>query len=160
MQRRMLRSWAWRCIPSTVGHVRHFICRPFATLYDQYSAKITGIRYNYEWHFNGVLQAPHPAAYRPSPTSPRRLIFTFWWSNPTIANILGYKWNTKSIFLPNVLPLYSEMALKCIYFALITHIMTWSWRISSMLKLKHAWETKSVHVNLSACFLVYSLRYV
>jgi len=29
-------------------YVRQFVCRPFATLYDQYTAKITGNRYNYE----------------------------------------------------------------------------------------------------------------
>jgi len=74
------------------------------------------------------------------------LMFTFWWSNLNIAILLDYKWSTKLIFLPNVLPVYSEMALKCIYFALITHMMTWPWRSSncSMLKLKHAWEMKSV----------------
>jgi len=31
-------------------------------------------------------------------TDLRRLIFTFWWSNLNIGVILGYKWNTKSIF--------------------------------------------------------------
>jgi len=40
--------------------------------------------------------------------------------NPNIAIILGYKWNNKSICLPNVLPVYSEMVLECSYIALIT----------------------------------------
>jgi len=46
----------------------------------------------------------------PTSHSPRHLIFTFWWSNLNIAIIIGYEWNTKSIFLPNVLPVYSKMA--------------------------------------------------
>jgi len=59
------------------------------------------------------------------------LIFTFWWSNPNILIILGYEWYTKLIFLPNVLPVYSKMALKCSYFAFITHMMTWPWGIAT-----------------------------
>jgi len=87
----------------TVHHLLSDVCQTvhlpfFKTLYDLYTVKITVNHYNYEWHFNGVLQAPRPAAYRPAPTSPRRLIFTFSWSNPNIAIILRYKWNTKSIF--------------------------------------------------------------
>jgi len=51
------------------------------------------------------------------------LIFTVWRSSANIAIILGYKWNTKSIFfLPNILPVYSEMALS----AVILHLLhTW-----------------------------------
>jgi len=124
-------------------YVRQFICRPVATLYDPYTAKITGNRYNYEWHFNGVLQAPHPAACKPQPETLmsfvglcttkdlRRLISTFWRSSPNIVIILDYKWNTKLIFLRNVLPVYSKMALKCSCFALITRMMMWAWCIAA-----------------------------
>jgi len=133
----VFQSWLFTiyCRP----YVRQFICCPFATLYDQYTAKGTGNRYNYERHFNGVLHGLQASAYQPQPA---HLIFTFWWSNPNVAIILCYKWNTMLIFLANVLPAYSEMALKWLLCTYYTHddvAMAYS-----MLKLKHARETKSV----------------
>jgi len=116
------------CSPSTV---RRMSDSSFAILSQHYMIRM--LRKSRE--IATIMKDTWVASFRhhalPASHSPRCLIFTFWLSNPNIAITLGYKWKTKSIFLLNVIPLCIEIALKCSYFALITHMMTWPWRIAA-----------------------------
>jgi len=129
-------SWLFTIYCRT--YVRQFICRPYMIHKLRKYRKLRPAAY-----VCACLADGRPA-FQPTPkplpatvirtcmtTDLQRLTFTFWWSNPNTVIILDYKWNTKLILLPNVLPVYHEMALKCCYFALITHMITWPWRIAA-----------------------------
>jgi len=102
----------------------HFLLSdtPFAILSQHYTIRIL----QKSWEIATIINNTSVAffrhhALRPAPTSARRLNFTFWWSNSNIEIILGYKWNNKSILLPNVLLLYYWSVRKQRSHGTITH---------------------------------------
>jgi len=89
----VFQSWLFTIYCRT--YVRQFICRPFATLHDPYTAKR---------EIATIMNDTWMASFRPCGLQACDYqlttadFFTFWWSNPNIAIVLGYKLSTKSIF--------------------------------------------------------------